>query len=238
MPIVSKQLITRRRVINPFAGVLLFALLLFSSFVIAAQNSHVKLLYFFSTTCNHCNDAKPAVIALSKDFAMEGLQFGEGTYELPFAIKAGDKKIAKEVYHIAGVPTLVVLLDETIRLKIEGAPDIADARVLALALSRGALTVTEAAAAASQGEVTIAGWIISKGDYFKDPQFFITDRQTEIPIRAWLPLEAVKPPFKSTNRPRLMSDVIKKPAFLSGRLIKKDKMLQFLVNKEVNLETK
>ncbi|MGE5174153.1 MAG: hypothetical protein ACM3MD_10030 [Betaproteobacteria bacterium] len=77
----------------------------------------------------------------------------------------------------------------------------------------------------------ITGWIVAKGEYFKKAQFFITDRTTELPVKAWLPLEAMKGLFKS-KRPRLMSDVVKKPVVLKGSIKKTVTGSIFMVKEE------
>ena len=83
------------------------------------------------------------------------------------------------------------------------------------ALARGAKTVTEAAADAYQRQITVVGWIIARGENLKKAQYFITDRKTELLVKPWLPLEAVKG-LVSRSGPRLMSDVVRKPVVLKG----------------------
>jgi thiol-disulfide isomerase/thioredoxin len=202
----------------------------------AAQKPDIKILYFFSTTCRHCSDARPSIIALSKEFSIAGLQFGEGQpAAFPFPVKAGDKKIAKEVYGIAGVPTIAVLVDGKYKQKIEGAADIQDAKIIIKGLAGGAITVSEAAEKAGAGEFTVTGWIVAKGEYFKNARFFLTDRKTELPVKAWLPLEVVKSPVQK-KRPKLMSDVIKKPVVLKGQVKKTAAGDVFVVRTEVPVD--
>ncbi len=227
----------RQRGFGPFAGFILIVWTLSAaSFVFAARDHHVKILYFFSASCIHCIEARPAVIELSKEYEIEGLLFNDGSPQsFPFPIKTGDKKTAKEVYGVKGVPTLAVLVDNVYRQKIAGAADIQGAKVIIKALADGAMTVTEAAKKAPDAEITITGWIVAKGEYFKKAQFFITDRTTELPVKAWLPLEVMKSPFRKT-RPRLMSDVIKKPVVLKGSIKKTATGGIFQVKEEMNLE--
>ncbi len=229
----------RQRGYSPFAGFILIVWMLSAaSFVFAARDHHVKLLYFFSASCIHCIEARQAVIELGKEYEIEGLFFNDGTPQsLPFTVKAGDKKTAKEVYGVKGVPTLAVLVDGVYRQKIAGAPDIQDAKVIIKALADGAITVSEAAKKAPDAEITITGWIVAKGEYFKKAQFFITDRTADLPVKAWLPLEAVKSLFRKT-RPRLMSDVIKKPVVLKGSIKKTATGGIFQVKEEIRLDEK
>ncbi len=152
----------------------------------------------------------------------------------PFPVKPGDKKLAKGIYGVQGVPTLAILIDNVYKQKIAGTPDIQDAKVIVKALAQGAKTVTEAAGT-QEGEITITGWIIAKGEYFKKAQFFITDRKTELPIKAWLPLEAVKSPV-SKKRPKLMSDVIRKPVVLKGSIKKTAAGSVFQVKEELGID--
>lgn len=227
---------TRQRGLGPFAGFILIALMSAAISVAFAAQGRVKLLYFFSASCKYCIDARPAVIDLGKEYDIEGLLFKDGNPQsFPFPIKAGDKKIAKEVYGVKGVPTLAILVDGKYRQKISGAPDIQDAKTIIEALAGGAVTVSEAAKKTPGADITITGWITAKGAYFKNAQFFITDRETDLPIKAWLPIEAVKSPFRKT-RPRLMSDVVNKPVALRGELTKRDQTYEFIVKEEVKLQ--
>lgn len=234
MRIVTAYGIERQRGFGPFAVFLFIAwTMILPSVVSAAQDNHVKILYFFSPTCKHCIDAKPYIISLSQKYDIEGLRFGEGpTPTFPFPVKAGDKKIAQGTYDVKGVPTLAILVDGVYRQKIEGAPDIQDAEVIVRGLAAGARTVTEASKKVQEGEITIIGWIIARGEYFKNAHFFITDRKTELPIKAWLPLEAMKSPMQK-RRPRLMSDVIRKPVVLRGRIRKGAAGDLFMVKEEI-----
>lgn len=237
MRILNRYLCKRGGGFGPLLGFfILWTLFLFPSSVLAAQNAHIKILYFFSTTCRHCIDARPSVLALSKEFNIQGLQFGGGQRAvLPFPVEAGDKKVAQEVYGVAGVPTMAVLVDGKYKQKIAGTPDIQDAKVIVRALAQGAKTVTEAATGTQEGQITITGWIIAKGEYFKKAQFFITDRKTELPIKAWLPLEAVKSPV-AKKRPKLMSDVIRKPVVLKGSIKKTVAGGVFQVKEELGID--
>lgn len=199
-----------------------FAVFLFLLFFIAPSWNHagprVKILYFFSMSCQDCIDVEPAIIALGKEYGIEG--YNTGTTEArgyPFAVKMDDRKAAREVYGIKGIPSLAILVDGVFKQKIEGRSDIQDAKSIIKALSNGAMTVTEAAKMKMSAELTITGWVVAKGEYFKHVRFILTDRTTEIQVKAWLPLEAMKSPMKKAG-PRLMSDVLRKPVVLKGRL--------------------
>ncbi len=229
MRIVTRFGINRQRGLGLFAG---FLILASAAFVFAGQDSRVKILYFFSPSCRHCIDAKPFIMDLSKEYSIEGFRFGEGnTPPFSFPITAGDKKIAREKYDVKGVPTLAILIDGVYRQKIEGMPDIQDARVIIRGLAKGAVTVTEAAQR-KKGELTITGWLIARGINFKKAQFFITDRRTELPVKAWLPREVVKSPVQK-KRPKLMSDVVKTPLILKGSFHKSAAGTVFFVAEEV-----
>jgi thiol-disulfide isomerase/thioredoxin len=237
MRLLNRYLCKRGGGFGPLLGFfILWTLFLFPSSVLAAQNAHIKILYFFSTTCRHCIDARPFVIALSKEYSIQGLQFGEGQRAvLPFPVEAGDKKVAQEVYGVAGVPTMAVLVDGKYKQKIAGTPDIQDAKVIIKGLARGAMTVTEAVDKQREGDVIVTGWIIARGEYFKKAHFFLTDRKTELPVKAWLPLEAVKSPV-SKKRPQLMSDVIRKPVVLKGIIKKTAAGSIFQVKEELGID--
>jgi thiol-disulfide isomerase/thioredoxin len=237
MRILSLDTSTRQKGIGPFIGVLLTLLLCITpSFNHAAQSPHVKILYFFSLSCPHCVDAKPAVIALSREYSIEGHNFD--TIEAqgyPFPVKRGDGKNAKRVYGIKEIPSLAVLIDGLYKQKIEGASDIQDAKSIIKALSSGAMTVTEAAKKEKDDELTVVGWVVAKGEYFKNVRFMLTDRTTEIQVKAWLPLEVMKSPMKKA-RPRLMSNVVRKPVVLRGSLTQTDTGGLFLVKEELTLD--
>jgi thiol-disulfide isomerase/thioredoxin len=200
----------------------------------AAQNLHVKILYFFSPSCPHCVEAAPAVISLGKEYNIEGHNVGahEAQEGYPFPVIRGDKKNARKVYGIRGIPSLAVIIDGVFKQKLEGASDIQDAKSIVRALSSGAMTVTEAAKKEKDVELTVAGWVVAQGEYFKNVRFILTDRTTEIPVKAWLPLEAMKSPMKK-SMPRLMSNVLRKPVVLRGNLIQTGTGPLFVVKEEL-----
>jgi thiol-disulfide isomerase/thioredoxin len=207
------------------------------SFGYADAVHHVKILFFFSESCRHCMAAKPSVIDLSKEYEVEGLIFGgEMTQPMPFPVKTGDKKIAREKYGVSGYPTLAILIDGVYRQKITGASDVQDAKAIIKALANGAVTVTEASKNRGQEEITVTGWVVARGEYFKKAQFAITDRTTELPVRAWLPLEAMKSPFSKNRRLRLMSDVVKKPVMLKGSIKRTATGGLFQVKEEIRID--
>lgn len=207
------------------------------SFVYAGQSHYVKILYFYSESCTHCIAAKPSVIDLSKEYEVEGLIFGgEKTQPMPFPVKTGDKKIARERYGVRGYPTLAILIDGVYRQKIAGTSDVQDAKRIIKALATGAVTVTEASKNRGQEEITVTGWVVARGEYFKKAQFAITDRSTELPVSAWLPLEAMKSPFSKNRRPRLMSDVVKKPVVLKGSIKRTATGSLFQVSEEIRID--
>lgn len=227
----------RRISVGPFITLFLFLLLLISPSVDhAAQSPHVKILYFFSLPCPDCLEAEPAVIALGREYSVEGRNLGtKAAQGYPFPVKTGGKKHARKVYGIKEIPSLAVLIDGTCRQKIEGTSDIKDAKSIIKALSGGAVTVTEAAKKETDAELTVTGWVIAKGEYFKNVRFMLTDRTTELQVKAWLPLEAMKSPMKRTI-PRLMSNVIRKPVVLRGSLIQTATGGLFIVKEELPLD--
>ncbi|MGC1456507.1 MAG: hypothetical protein WA946_15090 [Nitrospirota bacterium] len=220
-----------------FTALLLLLLLLISPSVDhAAQSHHVKILYFFSLTCPDCLEAESAVIALGREYSVEGRNLGTNAAQgYPFPVKMSGKKNARKVYGIKEIPSLAVLIDGTCRQKIEGTSDIKDAKCIIKALSSGAVTVTEAAKKGTVAEFTVTGWVIAKGEYFKNVRFILTDRTTELQVKAWLPLEAMKSPMKRTM-PRLMSNVIRKPVVLRGSLTQTDTGGLFIVKEELPLD--
>ncbi len=215
-----------------------FILILFTVVLLCAHIGNasppddLSILYFFSATCPHCTAIEPKVTELSKDFSVQGFYFGrEVPGSMPFTVRKGDKSLSDK-YDINGVPALVILNKGNMKEIIHGEYDIKDALFILKAFQRGALTVSEAVAKGIQGSSHIVGWIESRGDYFRNAHFFITDRRIMIPISPWLPLETVKSPFKTTH-PRLMSDIIGKPVELKGALIKADQTYSFIVKHEV-----
>ncbi len=227
----------RRISSGPFLAFLSLLLLLFSPSVDhAAENPHVKILYFFSLPCPDCLEAEPAVIALGREYSVEGRNLGtKAAQGYPFPVKMGGKKHARKVYGIKEIPSLAVLVDGHRRQKIEGTSDIKDAKSIIKALSGGAITVTEAAKKGTDAELTVTGWVIVKGEYFKNVRFMLTDRTTELQVKAWLPLETMKSPMKRTM-PRLMSNVIRKPVVLKGSLTQTDTGGLFIVTEELPLD--
>ena len=239
MRLLSKiTIISRQRGFGPFAGLFIFFLFLSIPLAIqAGPNEHVKVLYYFSMSCKHCIDAKPAIIALSKKFPIEGQNVGDiAVVGYPFPVRPADKKRSKEEYEVKGVPTLVVFIDNERKQNIAGARDIDDATIIVTALARGAKTITEVAQKKPTGEITVTGWIGAKGEYFKNAQFFITDRKTELPIKAWLPLEAMKSMAANKNRPRVMSDVVRRPVMLKGNITASPTGVLFQVKEELRID--
>ena len=237
MRTINASGISRRGGLGLLAGFfILFAAAVFPPLVPAGQKAQIRLLYFFSSSCRHCAEAKPFVIALSREFPLEGLHFGQGPLPAhPFPVREGDKKIAQELYGVRGVPAVAVMVEGKYKQRIEGVADIRDAKVLVKALSEGAKTVSEAVETFQETEIAVTGWISARGEYFKGAQFFITDRKTALRVKAWLPLEAVKSPFQN-RRPRLMSDVVNKPVVLRGSIKKTKEGFFFMVKEELLID--
>jgi thiol-disulfide isomerase/thioredoxin len=205
------------------------------SSVSAAQQDELSALYFFSADCAQCKRVEPAIKELSREFAVQGLLYGkDDPGPMPFNVRKGDKKTSTR-YGLEGVPALVVLRNGSLKQVIQGENDIRDARDLLRAFRKGAMSVSEAVEQGPQKTSDVAGWIVSRGEYFKNGGFFLTDRKQTIAVKPWLPIEVIKSPFRKT-RPRLMSDVINKPVLLEGTLTKINDDLQFTVRKEIILE--
>jgi thiol-disulfide isomerase/thioredoxin len=205
------------------------------SSVSAALQDDLLVLYFFSANCTHCKRVEPAIKELSREFIVQGLLYGkDDPGPLPFNVRKGDKKTYAR-YGLEGFPAVVVLKNGSLKQVIRGENDIRDALVFLRAFRKGAITVSEAVVQGPQKTSNVAGWIVSRGEYFRNGGFFLTDRKQTIAVKPWLPIEAVKSPFRKT-RPRLMSDVINKPASLEGALTKINDDLQFTVRKEIILE--
>ena len=194
----------------------------------------LSLLYFFSPSCSHCTAVAPVVKELSKEFPIQGLVYGKGNPEpMPFEVRKGDKETSKR-YGIQGVPNLVVLNKGSVKTIFRGEHEIRDAGVMLSAFRKGALTVSEVTAKGPQQDITITGWVLNKGDYFKNTKFMLTDRRMDIQVKPWLPLEVARSPLRKT-RPRLMSDVINKPVALRGNFVKKEEGLEFVVTEELSI---
>jgi len=166
---------------------------------------------------------------LSEKYSVEGIVFGEGDIpETRFSLTKGTKEMA-ERFGLKKVPYLIVLEDGTQRLALSGRSSIMDMEVILRGLDMGGLLPSEVKDRKSD-EFILTGWLIHRGEYFKkDSVFFITDRKTNIEILPWLPLEAVKSPFK-VERPRIMSDLVGRPLILKGRL---DERGRFIVKEEM-----
>jgi thiol-disulfide isomerase/thioredoxin len=223
---------TMKRIVISF--VIIFVVIRLSS-SFEGQNEALRALYFFSATCPHCKKTTPVVSELSKEYHIQGFLYGkEDPGSLPFPVKKGTKKDSEQ-YNLPGVPVLIVLSNGRTRQVLAGEKSIKDARAFLSAFRKGFLTVSEAIERGPEKKYKIAGWIVNRGEYFKQSLFFVTDRKQTIAVRPWLPLEAARSPFPKT-RPRLMSDVIDKPVFLEGTLTKNDDNLLFTVGKELSFE--
>ncbi len=174
---------------------------------------------------------------LSATFPVQGLLYGKGDTEpMPFDVKRGDKAASKK-YGVTGVPSLVILENGSFRMMIKGEHDIKDAPKILNAFKNGALSVSEVVEKGAERRYIVVGWVVSRGEYFKDARFFLTDRQKTISVKPWLPLEAVKAPLRGRRaRPRLMSDVIDNVVVLEGTWTGSGPASQFVAEREISFE--
>jgi hypothetical protein len=220
---------------NLFNSLFFVIVIILLSSVSVAQPDDLSVLYFFSADCAPCKRVEPAIRELSTEFMVQGLLYGtDDPGPMPFEVRKGDKETF-ERYGLESVPALVALRNCSVKQVIRGENDIREARALLRAFRKGAMTVSEAIEQGPDNTFNVAGWIASRGAYFRNGGFFLTDRKQSIDVKPWLPIEAVKSPFRKT-RPRLMSDVIDKPVLLEGSLTKTNGDLQFTVRKEIILE--
>jgi thiol-disulfide isomerase/thioredoxin len=220
---------------NLFNSLFFVIVIISLSSVSAAQPDDLSVLYFFSADCVPCKRVEPAIKDLSREFTVQGLLYGtDDPGPMPFKVRKGDKETF-ERYGLESIPALVALRSCSVKQVIRGENDIRDAHALLRAFRKGAMTVSEAIEQGPDNTFNVTGWIASRGAYFRNGGFFLTDRKQSIDVKPWLPIEAVKSPFRKT-RPRLMSDVIDKPVLLEGSLTKTNGDLQFTVRKEIILE--
>jgi thiol-disulfide isomerase/thioredoxin len=207
------------------------AVLLFLIFPLCPlySNTGLRLVFLFTPKCPHCRATIPFMNDLSEKYIVEGIIFGNGDIpEVKFPLTKGTKDMA-ERFGLKKVPYLVVLENGRQRLAVSGRRDIMDMEVILRGISQGALLPSEIKDGGAK-EFVLTGWLIHRGEYFKkDSGFFITDRKTSIEVLPWLPLEAVKSPFKA-KRPKTMSDLIGRPLILKGRLDARDR---FIVKEEI-----
>jgi hypothetical protein len=216
---------------------LLFILPILGISSAAPSDRELSLLYFFSPSCVHCSAAAPTIRNISREFTVHGLVYGKGEPEpMPFEVRKGDKADSAP-YGLRGVPALVVLNKDAVKATFQGESDIKDCVLMLKAFKEGALTTSEAIASGPGSELILTGWLVSRGEYFKNAHFMITDRKQSVRVRPWLPLEAVRSPFRKA-RPRLMSDVVDKPVALRGSLVKKEQGMEFIVKEETSMEIK
>jgi thiol-disulfide isomerase/thioredoxin len=200
-----------------------------------AQKDDFSVLYFYSHSCTPCNDIAPMIKDLSREFAIQGFASRPGRSEdLPFKVDQADEGTLSR-YSIDQFPTLVVMMHDTVKQIFVGEKDIKDAGLMLRAFRIGALSVSELVKKKPQDRAIVAGWVVSKGEYFKDAEFYLTDRKNTILLRPWLPLEAILSPWRK-DRPRLMSDVVNRAVVLEGSFTKSGEKLQFTVQREVMIE--
>jgi len=201
-----------------------------------AQNGEaLEAYYFFSSACPRCDTAAPFIKELSNRIHIRGLFFGKGDTEpMPFDVRKADMGTLKH-YDVHTFPTLAIMKSGTIKQMFIGEQDIKDARLILKAFRKGAWSVSEVIEKKLQNRYGVTGWVVSKGEYFHDPRVYLTDRRQILLIKPWLPIEAVRSPFRKT-RPRLMSDVIDKPVFLEGTVEKIGDKREFTVGKELTFE--
>jgi len=207
-----------------FGSLLFFPLLVVLVFVspnatFASQKSSLRLLYFFNTSCNHCNDIKRFVFDLSKDYNIEGwISSAQNVNEYPFPVRIGSKEIAPK-YFVYGVPSLVVLRNEKFSQLVSGAERIQGVKPLLRAFDAGSLSVTEVLEKKPGDEAFVTGFVKIEGRDMKDSKVFLIDHAKKLLVDPWLPREAVKSKFKKTS-PRLLSHVAGKAVALKGKLVK------------------
>lgn len=199
------------------------------------KENALEAYYFYSTACPGCANVASIIKELVMEIPIRGFINGNGDTEtMPFEVRMADKATLTQ-YDVQKFPTLVVLKNGIVKQMFRGEQEIKDARVMLIAFRKGGWSVSEVLEQKPQNEYRVAGWIVSKGEYFDKPLFYLSDRRQTILIKSWLPLEAVQSPFRKT-RPRLMSDVIGKPVFLEGVVTKTGDNLQFQVVRELNFE--
>ncbi len=201
----------------------------------AQQEEALDTYYFYSSACPHCANVAPFIKELSKVIHLQGFIYGKGDAEpMPFEVRKADKGFLRR-YDVHTFPTLAIMKNGAVKQMLIGEQDIKDARMILSAFRKGAWSVSEAIEKKPKKTYTVIGWIANRGEYFKNARFVLTDRKRTISVKPWLPLEVVKSPFKKA-RPRLMSDVIDKPAYLEGTLTKINDDFQFTVRKEIIIE--
>jgi thiol-disulfide isomerase/thioredoxin len=201
----------------------------------ARQAESLEAYYFFSSTCPDCAKSTPFVKRLSREITMQGFLYGDGDAEqMPFKVW-NDDEAARKRYDVRTFPMLVLVKNGAEIQAFIGDRDIQDAPIFLSALRKGTGSVSEMVEKKPQTPYSVIGWVVSRGEYFRNPRFYLTDRKTFIPVKPWLPLEAVKSRFNKTP-PRLMSDIINKPVMLEGILTTNNDDLQFTVRREITLE--
>lgn len=201
----------------------------------AQQEEALEAYYFFSPACPRCDTVAPVIKELSTIIHMWGVFYGKGNAEpMPFEVRKADKGTLMR-YDVHTFPTLAIMKTGAVKQMFMGEQDIKDARLILSAFRKGAWSVSEVIEKKPKNEVGVTGWVVSKGEYFHNSQFYLTDRKQTVLIKPWLPIEAVRSPIRKT-RPRLMSDVIDKPVFLEGTVTKIGGKLQFTVGKELSFE--
>jgi len=200
-----------------------------------AQKDDFSILYFYSSSCPPFDSVAQLIKNLNREFPVHGLISGAGKSEdMPFKVEHTNEGMLLR-YHVDRFPTLVVMMHDTVKQTIVGEQDIKDAGFVLRAFRRGAMSVSEVIAKKPWDGAVVAGWVVSKGEYFKDATFYLTDRKNTILLRPWLPLEAVRSPWRK-DRPRLMSDIVNRPVVLEGTVEKSGNELHFTVIKEVSIE--
>ena len=217
-------------------SITLLMFVLLSWFSVDAQNEDaLEAYYFYSPDCPRCADVAPYIKELSKGIRMRGFVHGKGDAEpMPFEVRQAGRFTLWR-YDVHTFPSLAIMKNGKMKQMLIGEQDVRDAGVLLRAFRNGAWSVSEVIEKKPQKEFRVIGWVVSKGEYFHNPQFYLTDRQQTLLIKPWLPIEAVKSPFRKT-RSRLMSDVIGKPLFLEGTATKINNNLEFTVGKEMSFE--
>lgn len=150
-----------------------------------AEDTGLRVIYFFSATCPHCKEVYPYIVELNKIIKLEGVLLGNASAgKLAFDYKKGVREDAMK-YGLRGVPSMVILRGSDVIQILRGSGDIKHSAIMFKGFKRGALGVSEAIQKKPENDFLITGWIIKKRTPDNNIEFFITDKKSDIKLLDW-----------------------------------------------------
>ncbi len=202
---------------------------------IHSAEASYHLLYFYSGFCPHCRKTTPVIADIAGEIPVQGLYYAKDKPEKqPFPVRPGTRQ-ERDKFGLRGVPSVVILEKDKIRLSLSGEQDVLVVKKMLKALKAGALTVSEATESIVQKELLLTGWLGASGDQSgQHTRYYLTDRKKILTLTSWPPREEGKRALN--GRQWRLLKMVNRPILLKGSLSKQGNGLHFIVREEIPIE--